>query len=424
MTLKNKIRHIEEFNLRGFANVKYNILLFLIHPLLSLLYSIRNFRLATSRIIIVGFFALFGYGYVIPDQSYDIYRIVLNFKSISNKPFIEFFQKISLLFIDEKTKPDFGLDLISFIVSRISDSPNLFILTLALTAGIILIKNIQIHFLIYKEYQNINSLIFLIFFIVLLPIYNIGQFRFYSATLIFVLGSFHIFNEQNKIKYLLLTSISIFFHFSYALPVVLLVIYLILGNRNKIYIPLLISSFLLAEITLPYLKLLYNTQDTGSYEQIIRGYTSKAYFKQVLNQNLNTMSLLIYQKAINKYFFFGALIIIYFSRLIKDKMTENIISFSFLLLSFINYFEGIRDINQRFGILFSILISILLIKYFVLNKVRGLNPITLFGIIILGVNIIIFARYFIGFANITLLLPTPISTFIIDSKTSILDLIR
>src|SRR5690606_24849084 len=113
-----------------------------------------------------------------------------------------------------ETSLDFVQPLINFIVSRFTDSHHVLFAVYALTFGYFWLKTIDF---VNKRVQlgrNKLTIVYTIFLISLIPIFNINGFRMWTAAWIFIYGALHVvFNKDWR--YLLVSLSDCTSHFSF-----------------------------------------------------------------------------------------------------------------------------------------------------------------------------------------------------------------
>src|SRR5690606_18985217 len=94
---------------------------------------------------------------------------------------------------------------------------------------------------------------------------------------VFFFGLFNLFSER-KIKGFVFCTCSIFVHFSFVLPLAILIVHLIVGNRLSITFLFYFSSFFVAQVTPDLLKN-YTGFLPVVFQERSDKYTSEAYLE-------------------------------------------------------------------------------------------------------------------------------------------------
>jgi hypothetical protein len=94
----------------------------------------------------------------------------------------------------------------------------------------------------------ITIILFACYFLVI-PIWNINGFRFWTASHIFLYGILpYLFEGKKKGIYVAVSSILV--HFSFIVPVALLFVYILAGDRLAIYFTFFLATFFFSQINL------------------------------------------------------------------------------------------------------------------------------------------------------------------------------
>lgn len=411
---------MKQINLKSNSEDFWNYLIFFIWPLLGLLVSIRKFYLKSAGICIVLFYGIFGYT-ILFNESNDSTRHKTEFESIALKPFSDFFQIIFDLFSSDG-KPDFFMNFVAFLVSRLTDDYHLYFMLLAVLIGSMLVLNFKVFYKSYQENKNKAALLFIIFFLVILPPVRIMSFRHYFALLVFVYGLYHYFLTDKKYYLVLLTSV-IFIHFGFLMIVPLFFFYLILGNKNWLYLSLIILSFIFYEEAANWIK------DTGfgfegGLNQAIVGYTNENYLKEI--SVIKTNRLLIVDQYVRWTVLFFFISTLYHKYKYKafDVVGERLFSLSLLLFAFVNFMQGLESVSNRFGLVYQAICCIFFIHLYTKSKIKYSLWFFFISMLFLGINFIVILRTSMEFTNVLTITPFSLLSIIMHSDVSVLDLIK
>lgn len=215
-------------------SLKYFWLLFLIWPFLAFILALRNGFNKHYQPIILAFSFLYGYGVYL--YSGDILRYEEAYKLVVNYQWSDFFFLLTNKFDSGfkggykpnlfNLKPDVFAIILSFFTSRISEDPRLFwgVLSVIYTWFMLLFFNqVKLHFHVGpKRYWHY---IFIFFLILIIPKYvGISGVRFWPALFLFMYYLMVYLNSGRRLKYIFLLSLSILIHYSFFIPVVIVVI--------------------------------------------------------------------------------------------------------------------------------------------------------------------------------------------------------
>ncbi len=222
--------------------------LFIVFPFFSLITAVRSFRASWAKNIVWAFVVFYGFTFAIGKESSDndINRYVgelkeMYLKDFSVNEFVNFFT--------ESGEADLARTLIAIIVSRFTQSQQVLTAVYGFIFGFFFTRNLWYIFDRLKGNLKWLSIIMLLIFFLVNPFWNINGFRFNTAAHIFIFGLLPYLVE-NKKKSLVFCFLSILMHFSFLLPVGILLIYLALGNRLTAYFVFFIISTFISSINI------------------------------------------------------------------------------------------------------------------------------------------------------------------------------
>lgn len=230
------------------TNIFYRWILFFINPFASLIISFREYFHPYAKNIFWAFCIYYGFTFSIGSESIgtDILAYIDELKYLYNSDF-----KLSDFFyyLKESGEVDILRTIISFSVSRFSDSQVLLTTIYAVIFGFFYSRNVwYVLALMKNKISNIEILMILVL-ILLIPIWFINGFRMWTAFHIYIYGLLpYIFeNKKNKIIFVIL---SILVHFSFIVPVLIIFLYFLLGNQLRIYFILFLVSIFISNINI------------------------------------------------------------------------------------------------------------------------------------------------------------------------------
>jgi hypothetical protein len=225
-------------------------LLFLIWPFALLLTSIKQFRKPSAKIGFILFCTYFGFVFVISRDfsGADSARYALALAEMHEltPTFDNFFAS---MYSVETNYVDIYQPLLTWIVSLFTDNPHYLFAIFAFVFGYFYANNLWIILSHFKSRISIVVFVFLLVFTLIIPIWNINGVRMWTAAQIFIYGVL-LFLYEKKREGLLWSAASVLVHFSFLLPVALLVIFILLPRRLPVYFIFFIISIFISEINL------------------------------------------------------------------------------------------------------------------------------------------------------------------------------
>jgi len=324
-------------NTENIKNSWYSVLLFLIWPFLALIFAFKNHDKRWSRNIIWLFTIFYGYTFVVVDTMDNIkYKEFFLNEINQEKNWTNF---LDIFSPDIYGRLDVVRDIINFILTSFTDNYHVLFAVYGLIFGYFYSRNIMFLFENIQNRPSFWTTSIFIFFSLIIGIWELNGFRFWTATHIFIYFTFLYFKKAN-IKYIIGLFIPVLFHFAFIAPFLILLSYIFLGNWIKIYfIMFLVSSiFLFAPVDLSSKYLLGYTPEI--YQEKVEGYNDEEY-KLLVQEKRDSKSILVKGYAILLRSLSILVVIMIF---IKRKYLRNLNKWSFNLFCFILFFLSIFSV--------------------------------------------------------------------------------
>lgn len=401
-------------------NIGYSILIFILWPLLGVIIAFKKFKYKWNKNILWFFIAFYGYTMVISNAEMDANRLVSYFQEFVNARY-SFSDVVEI----SSSGADIARVFINYFISKITSSSSVYLMLLGLIFGYFYSRIFWL--LLDKTEGKIrrNSLLLFILILVIIPIWNIGGFRFWTSAIIFSYGVLNYFLRNNK-KYLL-WSISVFLlHFSFVYPIAILLLYLFIGNKIRIYYWFYTFSLFFLETSSYFI----NTEVTslGISNLIVDkvlAYSSEEYVEKLelskikMNWYAQLNPLFIKYLAL----IFVTLIYFRFRPLLKELRLESLFCCSLLMLSMFNLIAGVPSGSRFLLVAYLPLFSV----FFLLFQRRNIylnNIIQLYFYVTIGVFLLVSLR--IGFDTIGLstIFSNPIFSFLTVIDVALIELIK
>jgi len=338
-----------------------------------------NYDQKESRRIVYFFIIYYGLTLVIPNLGIDSARYASRLEYNATLPFSDFFKIVGGIYATE-TSVDIVEPLISFIVSRFTTYHGVYFAVWSAIFGFFYLRSINLLYDHYKISPGWNSMIFLFFFIFILPFTEMNGPRMWTAAWIFFYGAYHVILYRDA-RYLLLALTSSLVHFSYFSANAVLLIYFFVGNRNLIYIPIVIVSFISPRIITPVFQGIAMSLGGGLQSRFL-GYSNESYI--ITRHEIMDQAAWFIQIGNNLVFYYLILSILIlklrFRFLMKEKSEKNLFSFLLLFLAFVNFGKGIPSFGSRYQVIFFLFATLYLFLYFLKLPGNKIAPITLIGL--------------------------------------------
>lgn len=211
--------------------------LFLVLPFVSAVLAIRNFRAPWSKNIMWAFVVFYGLTFGMAkeistgDETADIERYTQELRDLYQINLS--YGEITKLYEDNKDFDILRLTL-AICISRFTDSQQILTGVYGLIFGFFFSRNIWFVLERLKGKLKPAVILLLTVYFFVDPFWGINGFRFNTAIHVYIYGVLIFIFGGNK-KGILLSGLSIFVHFSFLLPVGILILYYVLGNRTLFY---------------------------------------------------------------------------------------------------------------------------------------------------------------------------------------------
>jgi hypothetical protein len=255
-----------------------NILRFTFLPVLSLFYSLNNLRNKDAKYNYLLFILYYSFCVTLPaitGEDMDFFNKIELFKDVSLN------QDWQYIF-----KGNTFESILLVLVSSFTDNWRIMSLVWGLVIGYLNIKIIW--HVIDNANQNFNSFtikILILFLMCSMPFWNIGIFRFFTASNLFIYGLLKYFEKGNRF-YLIVACLSIFVHWSFIFVLFLISLFLFLKRLdskkinyfivllfNLIFVSSIFSNFFgdlssITNLNFDYLPQFFNQKATAYSSEI------------------------------------------------------------------------------------------------------------------------------------------------------------
>jgi hypothetical protein len=374
--------------------------------------ALRHWRQPWAKNIFWLFCIFFGYAFIISQDfegGADSARYAHALTEYRNSE-----MDIRLLFktfySESSSNIDIAQPVFTFLVSRITADPHILFAVFAAIFGFFHSRNIWLILSKLNSNTDLVIVLFLFVFVLLNPIWFINGFRMWTAAQIFIYGTLHFIYER-KTKMLIWPVISTLFHFSFMIPLVVLLVFLLLKNRITIYITLFILTSFIKEIDLQLVRSYLSLLPSVVYSRVI-GYTNIEHIESVamaageLNWYLPLAS-----KSLSWVIYLFTLYIFFFCRgfLKEHKTLMSLFCFSTFFYSIGNLMISLVPTGGRFILVSSTLMFAFLTIFLSFYKdSAGVRIIKMVSIPLLVLYCIVNFRIGMDYFGLTILIGNPL----------------
>lgn len=213
---------------------------FLLLPFFASLTALKNYKAPWAKNVVWAFVVFYGFTFAVAKETFDadITRYIDDLKDLYGRE-LNFYTVIDIF--RESGEADVVRTLIAIIVSRFTQSTAVLTAVYAFIFGFFFTRSFW--YILDRLIGRLKGIVifFLLVFFLINPIWNINGFRFNTATFVFIYGLLPYLYEQKKQR-LIFCFLSVLFHFSFLFLIVILLVYLLAGNRKNVYFIFFIIS--------------------------------------------------------------------------------------------------------------------------------------------------------------------------------------
>lgn len=333
----------------------FKIILFWIFPVISFFYSFVRANTRSSYLIFSSMAILFSLSFSLPSgrdvegPGYDGQFYRQGFENYVNVTSYEFAQAFRSYITFDSDVKDFYFDSLAFYVSRITDNYHLLFMFSGIIFTYFCLKSFRFLTKEPNYYFSLNSIMLTILFLQN-SLVNINGMRFWTTSWIAVYCVFQIFINKNK-KYYLLALTTPFFHGSFFIFILVLMVFQVFKGFERIWIYLFSLSFVLSSFSIILLEFFSNSFQSylpGNIINLINTYTDPRYVEEVNNASLSIITIIL--QFISNLYIWGIIVIfIKNSNSIKNNpKTKDLYLLLLVWLTIFNFLTFIPSLGGRF----------------------------------------------------------------------------
>lgn len=342
------------------------IILFLLSPVVGLVYSFGSLRTKSTYWIIFLFCLCFGISFTVSNQrtegSIDGITYRAEFEEMVNDSYVSFKEDFSEYLTFDTGDQDFYFNSLAFGVSRFSSNYHVFFFFVALIFAFFQLRTVRF-FTLHSNYRDSLFCFILFGLFIWNHIFNINGLRFWTAAWIAMYSCFQLLVCKNK-AYLVLALLTPFVHGSYFLYLIVLAIYFLFGRFEKAWIILFLFSFVVSTISVEL------TQSAMSFlpdvfSRKVEFYTDARYIEEratgsgfwFIDKFFKTLTYIYVNVLV-------CLLIFKNGASVSSDSNRSLLRFLVILISFANIFMPVPSVGGRFIQLTYPMIAYLWLSYF------------------------------------------------------------
>lgn len=289
----------------------YAAILFLVWPMLAVVSAFKNNRSNWAKNIVWAFVAFYGFSFAIgaENSGSDIVRYVAEMKDLHS---MEMTIADAESYFLQSGELDVLRTLIALVTSRITDLQAVLTLIYGIIFGFFYSRNMWYVMERLRGKKKPITILLLSCFFLIVPIWYLNGFRFWTATHIFLYGLLPFLFEGKK-KGIFFSLSAILVHYTFIIPVGILFGYLLVGNRLTVYFAFFLLTFFVSEINLQTFNSIIENYTPEVVQERTSSYRSEEKVKEARDgpdKKLNWY-VLLYVRAL-KWSVMGFLVVLFF----------------------------------------------------------------------------------------------------------------
>ncbi|MDD3080048.1 MAG: EpsG family protein [Paludibacter sp.] len=397
----------------------------LLQPFIGLLASLKYYKSPWVKNILWFFVVFYGFTLVISNSGIDANRI-RDSLLIWHNTAMSFSNLVSLFYSESSTYLDVVQPTIMFLVSRLTSNYHVIFAVYGLVFGYFYSRNIwYILDRSGKKIENYN-LVLIITFASVIGFWNINGFRMYSAAHVFFFGAIRFLLEGKK-KGLLIASTSLFFHFSFMLPVVSLILFSLIKNRIHFFYIFFVVTFFMSEINITFVRDILLDYFPSIFDQKINGYVNETYAENIAFQGGQMVWYARIYYDVLRWVVVVYLSVLYFTGLKQIQMSKkltNLFCYSLFFIGIINIVAHIPSMGRFYAVgnMFAIAFVFLYMQNFPFTKLmKNLNLIMMLPLLL---YLIVVFRLATDTMGIITVLGNPLIALFFNPDIAIIQLLK
>jgi hypothetical protein len=391
---------------------------FFLCPFLGFINAINHYRSDWAKPTLIAFVAFFGMS-MVKSEKVDSSRYVAKLE-LMHASSLDFDTVKESFYNDVDGQPDLYVGVVTYIFSLFTNNGNILFLFYGFVFGYFYVNNIWLVLKESKEKLTWLPILLLLTYSFVFGFWTITGVRMNTAAHVFFYGGF-LYLYHNKKKGLLIALSSILFHFSFALPVALLIIYSLVRLNYRFLYFFYLASFFVAELNIDFIRNSLEASLPDFLQPRVVSYLNEEYIEDIAESSVQSNWYIAYFQKFLSYFtliFFSVI----FLKADLTKQIKKLLGFSLLFLAVANIVSllpsGGRFLNVAF--LFSMACCFIIVlqskRVIVLKTTKLLSPLLL-------LFCIISVRSSFDFFNITTL-TNPIVVMFTDINVPLIDFIK
>ena len=404
--------------------LKNNFIFFLFSPFIGLIQAIKHYRESWAQNSVWLFVIFYGYTMYRPEIM-DSSRYVTKLQELYGAP-INWSGFVANFYSDETGTVDIYQPLITYILALFTNNGNILFAVFGILFGYFYSRNIWLLLDLSKNQKmNVTLTAILVAFCCVVGFWSLNGVRMWTAAHMFFYGAFLLLVNGRK-KGITIAILSILVHFSFVLPVGILLLFYFVKMPWRILYFFFISSFFISSLNIESIRTRLESIAPDFLLPRVKTYTSEEYVETISDLNATGNWYITYYSISISWYIMLLFTIIYFSKgkvNAYNKSFSNLFGFSLLFLS-IGNITSLLPSGNRYLLVAQLFATALLYFYYVIYDNKEYKKWALFFSPLLFFFIIISIRMSFDTVSLMTVLTNPILATIIDLPIPLIDLIK
>jgi hypothetical protein len=358
-------------------------------------------------------------------ETMDSSRYVTKMQELYNTP-LNWDVFIANFYSDETGTVDIYQPLITYFLSLFTNNGNVLFAVFGILFGYFFSRNIWL-LLDFSKQQSMTRMmvIILVAFSCVIGFWNLNGVRMWTAAHMFFYGAFILLVNRNK-KGFIIAILSILVHFSFILPIGVLLFFYFIKIPWRILYFFFITSFSITTLNLDSVRSRLESIAPDFLIPRVKSYTSEEYVEVISDLNATGNWYITYFNSSISWFIMILFTVIYFSKAKNNsynKSFSNLFGFSLLLMS-IGNITALLPSGSRYLLVAQLFGMALIYFYYVVFNDKEFKKWALFTSPLLFFYIIVSIRISFDTISLMTVLTNPILATIIDLPIPLIDLIK
>ena len=404
--------------------LKNNFIFFLVSPFLGFIQAFKCYKEDWAKNSVWLFVIFYGYTMYRPEIM-DSSRYVTKLQELYHTP-LNWDVFIANFYSEESSNVDVYQPLVTYILALFTDNGNILFAVFGILFGYFYSRNIWL-LLDYSKNQRINRNMIAIIatFSCVIGFWNLNGVRMWTAAHMFFYGAFLLLVYGNR-RGIVIATLSILVHFSFVLPVGVLLFFYFIKIPWRILYFFFIASFSITTLNVNSIRSQLESVAPDFLLPRVKGYTSDEYVEAISDLNASGNWYISYYNTFLNWYLVILFSFIYFSAAKSktyNKSFSNLFGFSLLLIS-IGNITSLLPSGGRYLLLAQLFGMALIYFYYVVFNDNKFKKLALIASPILFFYIVVSLRIAFDTVSLMTVLTNPILATIIDLPIPLIDLIK